>query len=172
MDGESHSSAVELAFTGDQLKEVYQESEKKAREQLLSSSAELSTLTDLERKAAEFQRRAKEQEAKLNAIFSDWSGIPARAAAYRNRLDAIAAHRASLSPELQLQFEQALEGLISGDTRYVAVCDMLASRFYSRDLRLRLLDGFQNEAEQELQKLERRNADLSKTLGRPKHKLS
>ena len=85
MDGESHSSAVELAFTGDQLKEVYQESEKKAREQLLSSSAELSTLTDLERKAAEFQRRAKEQEAKLNAIFSDWSGIPARAAAYRNR---------------------------------------------------------------------------------------
>jgi hypothetical protein len=77
-----------------------------------------------------------------------------------------------LGLHLEAEFEQALEGLISGDNRYVAVCDMLAARIYSRDIRLSRLDGFQSEAEQELAKLEKRNVELSKTLGCPRHKLN
>jgi hypothetical protein len=135
-------------------------------------SAELQTLTSLEKEAVEIQRKAKIQEQKLNKLFSEWSGLPARAEAYRARIAEVAAQRKALGPELDLEFEVCYEQLVSGNLAFTAKTDALNARIATRDLRLKLLKGFESDAIAQLEKLDVRNCELSKVLACPKHRLT
>jgi hypothetical protein len=152
-------------------KKIHADSERAAREELLSSSAELRTLTTLEQEAIELQRRAREQEAKLNNWFTEWTGLPARAASFREQLGAVAQQRETLGDALDAEFAEAYAALVRGNVQFTAKVNQLAATIVTRQLRLTILKGIEDEANAEIQKLDARNKELSKLLGRPKLEL-
>jgi hypothetical protein len=90
-------------------------------------SSELRTLTTLEKEAIELQRRAKEQEAKVNNWFTEWTGLPARAAAHREQLYGVEQQREALGDALDAQFEEAYTQLVKGNAQYAMKVDLLAA---------------------------------------------
>jgi hypothetical protein len=152
-------------------KKIHADSERAAREELLSSSAELRTLTTLEKEAIELQRRAKEQEAKLNNWFTEWTGLPARAAAHREQLYAVEQQREALGDALDAEFAEAYTHLVKGSVQCAMKVDLLAAAIATRELRLMILDDIETDVNSEIQKVDARNKELSKLLGRPKLEL-
>src|SRR5262249_4146412 len=125
---------------------MYAQSERAARELLLQSSAEMKTLTALEKQAIELQRKAKEQEAKLNTWYAEFNGLPAKAAAYHTRLSVVTAQRNELdSAYLDVDFTAAYTALVGGNLAYTAKVDQLAARIATRDLRLSILKEIEAE---------------------------
>jgi len=149
-------------------KKVAADSEKAARELLLESSAELQSLTAIEKQMFELQRQAKAQSDKLTAWFSEYSALPAKAAAANEQLGRIATERTALGDALDADFIDAYTALIRGDVQYTAKVAQLSATIVTRDIRLQVLDSLEVDAENALAKLEVRNKELAKLLGRPK----
>ena len=139
---------------------------------MLESSKDLAELNALEAQQREIQRKAKAQAAKLEAAFAEWSGLPAKTITYRNRLAAVEAERTYLTVTLDIDFEASYLKVLSGDQQHAVGTDLLAARIATRDMRLAILKGVEAEANADLAKLDKKNVELSKTLGRPRHKLN
>jgi len=74
--------------------------------------------------------------------------------------------------QLDAQFESNYRGYIEGAHHDVVSLDVLAARILSRDMRLSIISNIETETSAELQRLDKRNAELSKILGRPRHNLN
>jgi hypothetical protein len=152
-------------------RKVVADSEKAAREELLASSAELQSLNALERQALELQRQAKAHADKLAALFNEYSSLPNKAASANERIWKVAVEREALGEPLETKFNEAYTKLVGGDLQFTAITAQYAATIATRELRLQILDGIEVDAENELAKLEVRNRELAKLLGRPKLEL-
>jgi hypothetical protein len=166
------SGAAGTYATEETWKRIYAESEKAAREELLSSSEELRTLTALEKEAVELQRKARAQEEKLNAWFNEYSNLPNKALSANDRLARVSEERKALGGPLDAEFNEAYTALACGNLQFTAKVAQLTSTIATRELRLQILKRIEAEANAELAKLEVRNKELAKLLGRPRHKLA
>jgi hypothetical protein len=149
-------------------RKIAEDSEKAARELLLESSAELQSLTAIEKQLFDLQRQAKAQEDRLNAWFSEYSSLPAKAANANDRIWKATAEREALGEPLEAKFNEAYTKLVEGDLQYTNITAQYAATIATREFRLRILDAMKVDAENELAKLEVRNRELAKLLGRPK----
>ena len=152
-------------------KKIAEDSEKAARELLLESSAELQSLTAIEKQLFDLQRQAKAQEAKLSAWYSEYSALPGKAASVNEQLGRIAAERTALGDALDGEFIDAYKALIADDVQYTAKVAQLSATIVTRDIRLSILDTLEADAKSELAKLDVRDKQLAKLLGRPRHEL-
>ena len=71
---------------------------------------------------------------------------------------------------LDLEFEACVIGSLTNNA-YNAKVDQLSARVATRKQRLAILDAAETETKAELIKLDKVNATLAKTLGRPRHEL-
>ena len=152
-------------------RKVAADSEKAAREELLASSAELQSLNTLEKQALELQRQAKAQADKLAALFAEYSALPAKAASANEQLWKVTMEREALGEPLNAKFNEAYTALVGGNLQFTAVTAQIAATIATRELRLQILDGIEVDAENELARLEVRNRELAKLLGRAKLEL-
>ena len=62
--------------------------------------------------------------------------------------------------------------VLETDNRLVMETDVLGGRLASIELRRQVLDDIEKEVNGELEKLQKRNSELSKILGCPRHNLN
>jgi hypothetical protein len=162
-----------IAMSADAWNQHYQAADRKAREVLMSSSAEIRTLDELEAQALEAQRKANQKRAELEALYSEFVSLPARAANLTEKLENIQAIRTTLNLEaLKAQFSELYRlPAIDGARQYTADVESVAAIISTVDLRLAVLADSETKLATEFEKLEARNKVLAKLLGRPKNQL-
>jgi hypothetical protein len=147
---------------------AYKEADTAARAELLKTSAILSELSALEKRAVEAKQAAEAADRQLQALWSEFQGLPARATALIDRLTGIANARAELD-SVETTFKATYRQILDGAIADPFALSFQASMITTANLRREVLSGLESELQDELKKLNERNAKVAKQLSQPKH---
>jgi len=145
---------------------IAEESDSAARRELLKSSAVLTELDELERRAREAQAAADQKNRELNNAWAEYSAIPERIEAINARLADIANELASLdTPKLNADFKSVYRNALNGAIYDPLAQMQLAGLLVTAPLRKEVLNELATELKAQLIEVQARSRTLGKKLG-------
>jgi DNA repair exonuclease SbcCD ATPase subunit len=144
---------------------IANESDAAARRELLQSSAVLTELDELERKAREAQQAADAKNRELNALWTEYNAIPDKIEKINVRLADIATALASLdTAKLETGFRELYRAALDGAIHDPFAQMQFAGLLVTAPLRKEVLTKLATELETELVELKARSKVLAKRL--------
>jgi hypothetical protein len=161
------SSIGSAAFaSADNWREIAAASERAARAELLASSPELAQLSELEAKALAAKQAADAKERELQALWSEFQALPAKAQKLNDSLKSIASELRGLDPQkLASEFKAAYRDMQNGALGDPFALVFAAATIVTRDLRTEVLNGLTEKLQSELTDLKARSKVLATKLG-------